>query len=725
MATTASTEFRCGGYMARVTYQVEGDVAQNRSVVRITRVELKALYTLQPTTMAFLGSIRVNGVEAVTMTMGDTYACSAAVSSQAFGGGGVDGPHGGWAIGFKTKDMTAEHGADGNARITISLAISLYFYEAVRDSVVGSGTIELPPIARVSTISANKQTVQMLTPVIFTIDRKNPEFKHYLYYWDGVHAAWVLFASNVEQSYSWTVPDLVSIMPNAVSGNLWILCQTYSGSTKIGSCQLTLTMTVPDATVPSIEGNTATMGTAKTISCPRNSVSFRTVLSFTLGQLSETIAEGRIDSYAWNAGYDYAKQIPNLTYGTGTLTCTTYSGTAKVGENSITVKLIVPENDVTRPAFPVTGLKITPVTDLTGALADVFIQGKTGAKAVFTASSEYSAIQGYEITFGSVSAIGNPAVIDTIINSGDVEIRAKVTDARGFSATIQTSILVRPYQKPKITPYTGYSHVICERAKATGELSADGTMLAIKAGINFSSVKVEDAEQNSCTLRYRHKVSGAEEYGQWSELIEAGSSQKEVSVLISGVVCSITTSYDIELEASDELGGTHSLQFQIMTGSVSFVLYDGVDGAGFGKYPEAPHVVDIAAHMTLLVRGKLIVLGSGWEPLALAQGVSESSIPMGRVGGCKYMVRDGNHIYCGFNCSFSYTGQVLTVNGTEIPEEYRPERAVRSLCAVNEDGIAMVCVTPDGFIQVEWVKRDGETGSHIVLWIDGYIDYWI
>ena len=67
----------------------------------------------------------------------------------------------------------------------------------------------------------------------------------------------------------------------------------------------------------------------------------------------------------------------------------------------------------------------------------------------------------------------------------------------------------------------------------------------------------------------------------------------------------------------------------------------------------------------------------------------------------------------------------MTVNGTEIPEEYRPERAVRSLCAVNEDGIAMVCVTPDGFIQVEWVKRDGETGSHIVLWIDGYIDYWI
>lgn len=589
----------------------------------------------------------------------------------------------------------------------------------------GSQQVDLGTIARASTISANKQTVQMLTPVIFSIDRKNPSFTHYLYYWDGINSTWVLFASQVGQSYSWTVPDLVSIMPNDISGNLWILCQTYSGSKKIGSHQITLTMTVPDATVPSIEANTATMGTAKTISCPRRSVSFRTVLSFSMGQASETVADGKIDSYAWAPSYDYAKQIPQLTYGTGTLTCATYNGAAKVGENSITVKLIVPENDVTKPSFISSGLKITKITDLTGALADVFIQGKTGAKAVFTASSEYSTIQGYEFAFGSVSARGNPAVIDTIINSGDVEIRAKVTDARGFSTTIQASTIVIPYQKPKIAPYTGYSHVICERAKASGELSADGTLLAIKAGINFSSVTVEDVECNNCILRYRHKASGAESYSQWVELIGAESDQTEVSTLISGIVSSVTTSYDIEMEAYDALGGSHSMHFQIMTGSVSFVLYDGVDGAGFGKYPEAPHVVDIAAHMILLVRGKLIVLGSGWEPLALAQGVSESFFPMGRAEDCKYLVKDGNHVYCAFNCSFSYTGQVLTVNGAAIPEEYRPERAVHSLCAVDEDGIAMVCVTPDGFIQVEWVKRDGETGNHTVLWIDGYIDYWI
>lgn len=588
----------------------------------------------------------------------------------------------------------------------------------------GSQTVDLGTIARASTISVDKETVQMLTPLLISIDRKNPDFKHYLYYWDGIAANWVLFASQVEQSYSWMVPDLVSIMPGLVSGNLWIICLTYSGNTKIGSDRIKLTMTVPDATVPSIESNTATMGTSKTISCPRNSVSFRNVLTFSMGELTETIADGQIDSFTWSPMYDYAKQIPNLTYGAGFLKCETYNMTAKVGEHSIPVKLVVPENEVTRPVFTASGLKIKPVTDLTGALSSIFIRGKTGAMAEFTASSEYSTIAMCELWFGSVYALGNPAVINTIVNDGDVEIRAKVTDARGFSTTIQTSTLVKPYQKPKIIPHTGYVQVICERAKSTGELSSDGTFLAIEAGKSFSSIQVDGVEQNSCVLRYRHRTAGAENYGDWNVLLSSDSVQSEISTLISDVVPSVSTSYDIELEALDNLGGSHRLYFQIMTSHVSFVLYDGLDGAGFGKYPESPHVVDIAAHMTLLVRGKLVVLGSGWEALSLASGVSESAYQFGRVEDCKYQVKDGNHVFAAFNCSFVYAGQVLTVNGTAIPEEYRPARTVLSLCPVNNDGTALVSVTPDGLIQVERVKRDGENGEHPVLWIDGYIDYW-
>ena len=589
----------------------------------------------------------------------------------------------------------------------------------------GGQTVDLGTIARASTISANKETVQMLTPLILSIDRKNANFTHNLYYYDFVQASWILFASNVANSYSWDVPDIVASMPNMLTENFYIMCATYSGSSYIGSHTIHLTITVPDATVPSLESNRATMGTAKTISCKRNSISFRTVLKFEMGERSETIADGTIDSYSWSPSYEFAKQIPNLTYGTGTLVCETYNGSAFVGSNEIAVQLIVPENDTTKPAFTSDNIALSVLSDLTGDLSALYIRGRTGVKAEFSAQSEYSTIDGYELMVGSVSATGNPAIIDSLVNDGTVSVTAKVTDARGFTRTATTSIEVLPYQKPKVTPYTGYSEVICERAKSTGELNSDGTYLAIRAGKSYSSLVVDGTERNSCALRYRYKASSADSYGEWGVLLGSDSAETQISVLISGIVSSTSTSYDVELEALDAVGGKYTIHFQIMTSAISFVLYDGEDGAGFGKYPEAPHVVDIASHMTLLVRGRLIVLGSDWEPLTLASGVSESAYQFGRVEDCKYQVKDGNHVFAAFNCSFVHTGQAVTVNETAIPEENRPARTVLAFCPVDNDGTALVSVTPDGFIQVERVKRDGENGEHPVLWIDGYIDYWI
>ena len=314
----------------------------------------------------------------------------------------------------------------------------------------GGETVGLGTIARASTISANKETVQMLTPLILSIDRKNSNFTHNLYYYDFVQASWILFASNVANSYSWYVPDIVASMPNMLTENFYIMCATYSGSSYIGSHTIHLTITVPDATVPSLESNRATMGTAKTISCKRNSVSFRTVLKFEMGERSETIADGTIDSYSWSPSYEFAKQIPNLTYGTGTLVCETYNGSAFVGSNEIAVQLIVPENDTTKPAFTSDNIALSVLSDLMGDLATLYIRGRTGVKAEFSAQSEYSTIREYELKVGSVSATGNPAVVDTIMNDGTVSVTAKVTDERGFTRTVTTSIDVLPYQNQRL-----------------------------------------------------------------------------------------------------------------------------------------------------------------------------------------------------------------------------------------------------------------------------------
>jgi len=348
--------------------------------------------------------------------------------------------------------------------------------------------------------------------------------------------------------------------------------------------------------------------------------------------------------------------------------------------------------------------------------------------AQFSAASDYSTIKEYALIIGNQSAAGNPAVIDLLVSEGDVKVTGRVTDARGFSTSVSLTIPVLPYRSPRVTPCAGYSHVICERALDTGALSSGGTYLAIRAGRVFSSIQADGREKNSCHLRYRWKPNGAESYTDWSTLLAAGSPETEVSLLVGNVVSSLQTSYTVEIEAVDALGGSHVLTFQIMTEAISFVLYDGPDGAAFGKYPEEPHVVDIASHMTLLVRGKLAVLGEQWQSLGLAEGISESAWEYGRKEtGCHYLLTQGRQVHIAFNCACGYAGTAVIVNAAAIPEDHRPGRRVFSLCPASDRQIACVSVDPDGYIRVEWVQKATDTvltGAADVTWLDGCISYW-
>lgn len=580
----------------------------------------------------------------------------------------------------------------------------------------GSGELTLEQPYGASTFTVDKTSVKMGEKLIFSIQRDSAEFKHKLSYWNGVTEKWVGLAENVDTSYSWTVPDLTDIMPNAVAGNLWLLCETLNGTSNIGSKQTQMELTVYDPATPSVANNEVTMGTSKIITCTRKSTNFSVELSFVFGSKTFPVTDGKMDSYSWTPSYDLAKEIPNLTYGTGTLKCVTYHGTAKVGEKTVTVKAIVPENSTTKPKFAQSDLTLSVVTDLTGDLAELYIRGKTGLKAEFSATSDYSTIKTCSVTAGSVGASGNPAVIDLLVNEGNVRVTAKVTDARGFSSSVTAEIHVLPYQKPKVTPYSGYGGIVCERAKATGELSSDGTYLAIMAGKSFSSFVVNGVERNACELRYRYKTADAAEFGNWVTLLSKTDSRTEVSMLIGGVVPSTFTSYTVELEAIDSLGGMHELFFQIMTERISMVLFDGEDGVGFGKYPEEAHVVDIAAHMKLIVRGKMIVAGADWVSLPLLDPVSESPYDYGRAEGCQYLVSNGNHVFAAFNASFVHQGTPLTVNASPIPAEYRPARPVCGVCPT-DSGTAVVEVGTDGYIRVR------SSTAPVVLWIDGYLDY--
>lgn len=612
-----------------------------------------------------------------------------------------------------------------SGRVDAPYGVSMYNYP-----LTGSEEVILwqEPEVEPSAITLGATSVQMGKKLVITVDRDNSGCTHTLKYSFGGSSDTI--ATKVGGSFSWTVPDLADKCPNATSGTCTITCITYYDGENIGSSKATVKLTVPDPTNPVITGGEVTLGTACTIDCTRNSEHFTVKLSFIFKNATVSIKNGSVDSARWTPKYALASEIPTLTYATGTLQCITMNGTAEVGTKTATIKVKVPNNSTTQPKFDASGLTLTPVNSLAEAFAGLYIRGKTGVKAEFTASSEYSTIKSYSLTVGSQSAVGNPASIKTLTGEGSLKVTAKVTDARGYSTSVTTSISVLPYRQPSVIPYTGYSDVICERALATGELNAKGTYLAIKAGKSFSSILSDGQELNSCTLRYRWKPNGADSFSGWTTILSKGSTEKETEMLIGNVVSSLQSSYLVEIQATDTLGGSHKLSFQIMTEAISFFLYDGPDGAGFGKYPEEPHVVDIASHMKLLVRGELEVTGEEWISLGLAEGVREATNSYGRTKnkGCFYRVTNGNHVHIAFNCSLAYTGASVDINAELIPSKYRPPNFVTALCLANGRCIAVVSASSNGTIQLEWLQKltdTANTASATVDWIDGYIDYFI
>ena len=623
--------------------------------------------------------------------------------------------------------------AKGSDRAAVDLSFSASLVSPSSGTRSISGTISTlyltmepdTPAVAASRITLSAGSVQMGKNLLVSIQRDNSGCTHTLAYRFG--STETRMAENVASSYAATVPDVANLCENALSLSCQVVCYTYYGGSCIGSTSAGLTLTVPEAAVPALPGSELTLGQSCEISCRRNSRYFTQKAELSFQGTTVAIGNGKQDAFSWTPGYDLAKQIPALTQATGTLVCHTYNGTALVGSNSVTVRLTVPENDITRPK--VESLSLSPVSDLGQDFAGVYIRGKTGLRAEITAVSDYSRIQSYELTAGSLQTGGNPAVLELLVSEEAVKVTARVTDERGFAGTYTTTIQVLPYRNPRVTPASGYSQVVCERAAETGQLSTGGSYLAIRAGRAWSSVPVNGEEKNSCTLRYRWKISGGS-YSQWIPLLEAREGETEISVLVGNVVTSLQSSYTVQLQAIDALGGSHTLSFPIMTEAVSFVLYDGEDGAGFGKYPEQPHVVDIASHMTLLVRGPLVVEGAGWISLGLAETVAESAYDWGHQEspGCHYQVWGGSHVYLAFDCSFSYGGTAVVINDSPLPESCRPRRRVYGLCPAGDRCLVLVSADPDGWIRAEWVRRLTDTAATVtaaVTWLDGYLDYWI
>src|SRR5690606_22040154 len=199
------------------------DVANNRSTISYT-LSLYRQYNISSSSSKSY-SVVINGS---TVASGTT----------TIGGSGTKT--------IKTGTVVIPHNADGTK--SFGLSFSLQMDVTLAGTQVGtlsnSATHTLDSIARASKPTLSASTVNYGSSVTIYTNRASSTFKHTLRYnWNGSSGT---IATGVDTSYAWTVPlSLMSNIPSSTSSRGTIYCDTYNGSTLVGTNTITLTTNVP------------------------------------------------------------------------------------------------------------------------------------------------------------------------------------------------------------------------------------------------------------------------------------------------------------------------------------------------------------------------------------------------------------------------------------------------------------------------------------------------
>lgn len=153
----------------------------------------------------------------------------------------------GWQT-IGSQSVTVGHNADGTKSVTISWSGG--FTNSVGTQST-SKTVTLDVIPRASSISVSSSTFMVENPLTVTITPASSSFNHKIKFWWGYssqgnyHEEWKNVAAGTK-TVTWTCPaSWADYLANTDTGLLGISCDTYNGSTKVGSSMITHNLTLP------------------------------------------------------------------------------------------------------------------------------------------------------------------------------------------------------------------------------------------------------------------------------------------------------------------------------------------------------------------------------------------------------------------------------------------------------------------------------------------------
>ena len=144
---------------------------------------------------------------------------------------------------FASAPLKIAHTPDGSKSFTIS-GFSGWIY-ASGNTYASAQTFTLPTIPRASSVSCS--TANIGSNATITINRASTSFTHTLTYSFGSLSGTIATKTSTT-NISWTIPTtFYGQIPNSKSGTGTITCQTYNGSSLIGSKSTSFTATVSES----------------------------------------------------------------------------------------------------------------------------------------------------------------------------------------------------------------------------------------------------------------------------------------------------------------------------------------------------------------------------------------------------------------------------------------------------------------------------------------------
>lgn len=234
----ASVDITSSGITFRITYTQTSDVATNKSVVTVTKLQIKT--TTHTGLYYFDGDITIDGKTVVDMS-------SSAGSHRA----SINATGTFYNVSGTLGSATITHESDGTQTVDFALKSVAGWYNASSKkwTISGSKSVALTTIPRVSTFSVGNGTLGVEQNI--TVTKQNASFSHTITYKCGV-AKGTVCEKSTATTIKFTPPmELAEQNTSGTSLSITYTLQTYSGSTAVGSTtSKTVTLTIPASVKP-------------------------------------------------------------------------------------------------------------------------------------------------------------------------------------------------------------------------------------------------------------------------------------------------------------------------------------------------------------------------------------------------------------------------------------------------------------------------------------------